>query len=96
MDEGCAVARHIMVEALREGGAMVVNASVVDTVCPNIRSEVDPMITLYLRYTIDPNKLSDFAAYITEEQIPIRRAAARSLDIICPPISLERPARRSV
>ena len=32
------------------------------------------MITLYLRYTIDPNKLSDFAAYATVEQIPIRES----------------------
>ena len=32
------------------------------------------MITLYLRYTIDPNKLADFAAYATAEQIPIRES----------------------
>ena len=29
------------------------------------------MITLYLRYILDPNKLSDFATYAAEEQIPI-------------------------
>jgi hypothetical protein len=32
------------------------------------------MITLYLRYIIDPNKLSDFATYAAEEQIPIRES----------------------
>ena len=32
------------------------------------------MMTLYLRYTIDPNKLADFAAYATMEQIPIRES----------------------
>jgi hypothetical protein len=32
------------------------------------------MITLYLRYTIDPNQLQDFASYATEEQIPIRES----------------------
>jgi hypothetical protein len=32
------------------------------------------MITLYLRYTIDPNKLADFAAYATAEQISIRES----------------------
>ena len=29
------------------------------------------MITLYLRYSINPNKISDFAKYAAEEQIPI-------------------------
>jgi len=32
------------------------------------------MITLYLRYTINPNKLADFAAYAAAEQIPIRES----------------------
>ena len=32
------------------------------------------MITLYLRYILDPNKLPDFATYASEEQIPIRES----------------------
>ena len=32
------------------------------------------MITLYLRYTIDPNKLADVAAYTAAEQLPIRES----------------------
>jgi hypothetical protein len=35
------------------------------------------MITLYLRYTIDPHKLADFAAYASNEQIPIRESGGQ-------------------
>jgi hypothetical protein len=35
------------------------------------------MITLYLRYTINPNKLSDFAKYAAEEQIPIAESGGK-------------------
>ena len=35
------------------------------------------MITLYLRYTIDPNKLADFAKYAADEQIPIAQSGGR-------------------
>jgi hypothetical protein len=35
------------------------------------------MITLYLRYTIDPNKLSDFATYAAKEQIPISESGGK-------------------
>lgn len=38
------------------------------------------MITLYLRYTIDPNKLKDFATYASEEQIPIREAGGQNIN----------------
>ena len=55
------------------------------------------VITLYLRYTIaTQNKLSDFATYAAEEQIPIRESAIKLLGIICPPISPERLAKDSV
>jgi hypothetical protein len=42
------------------------------------------MITLYLRYTIDPNKLSDFATYATKEQIPIRESGGNILGYFLP------------
>lgn len=42
------------------------------------------MITLYLRYTIDPNKLFDFAAYAAAEQIPIRESGGTILSYFAP------------
>ncbi len=42
------------------------------------------MITLYLRYTIDPNKLFDFAAYAAAEQIPIRESGGTILGYFAP------------
>ena len=42
------------------------------------------MITLYLRYTINPNKLSDFAEYATKEQIPIRESAGMIVGYFLP------------
>jgi hypothetical protein len=42
------------------------------------------MITLYLRYTIDPNKLFDFAAYATAEQIPIRESGGKIVGYYLP------------
>ena len=35
------------------------------------------MITLLLRYTIDPNKLSDIMNYAADEQIPIRESGGK-------------------
>ncbi len=43
-----------------------------------------PIITLYLRYTIDPNRLSDFAAYAAAEQIPIRESGGSILGYFAP------------
>ena len=42
------------------------------------------MITLYLRYTIDPNKLSDFAEYAAAEQVPIRESGGSILGYFLP------------
>jgi len=42
------------------------------------------MITLYLRYTIDPNKLADFASYAAAEQIPIRESGGAILGYFLP------------
>ena len=42
------------------------------------------MITLYLRYTIDPNKFSDFATYAAEEQIPIRESGGKIVGYFLP------------
>ena len=42
------------------------------------------MITLCLRYTIDPNKLSDFATYAAEEQIPIQQSGGIILGYFLP------------
>ena len=35
------------------------------------------MITLFLRYTIDPNKLSDIEKYSADEQVPIRECGCK-------------------
>ena len=37
------------------------------------------MITLCIRYTINPNKLSDFKAYVEAELGPIRRSGGETL-----------------
>ncbi len=42
------------------------------------------MITLYLRYTINPNKLSDFAAYAAAEAAPIRECGGDVLGYFLP------------
>jgi hypothetical protein len=42
------------------------------------------MITLYLRYTINPNKLADFAAYAADEQIPIRESGGEIVGYYLP------------
>jgi hypothetical protein len=42
------------------------------------------MITLFLRYTIDPNKLSDIAKYSADEQIPIRESGGKILGYFMP------------
>jgi hypothetical protein len=42
------------------------------------------MITLYLRYTIDPNKLADFAKYAADEQIPIAESGGKILGYFLP------------
>ena len=42
------------------------------------------MITLFLRYTIDPNKLPDIAKYAADEQIPIRECGGRILGYFMP------------
>lgn len=36
------------------------------------------MITLCIRYTIDPNKLADFKVYAEAEQDPIRRSGGKT------------------
>lgn len=42
------------------------------------------MITLYLRYILDPNKLSDFATYAAEEQIPIHESGGKVVGYFLP------------
>src|ERR1700719_2478558 len=42
------------------------------------------MITLYLRYTIDPNKLAGFAKYAADEQIPIAESGGKILGYFLP------------
>jgi hypothetical protein len=42
------------------------------------------LITLFLRYTIDPNKLSDIAKYSVDEQIPIRESGGKILGYFMP------------
>jgi hypothetical protein len=42
------------------------------------------MFTLFLRYTIDPNKLSDIAKYAADEQIPIRESGGNILGYFMP------------
>ncbi len=42
------------------------------------------MITLFLRYTIDPNKLSDIAQYAADEQVPIRQCGGKILGYFMP------------
>jgi hypothetical protein len=42
------------------------------------------MITLFLRYTIDPNKLADIQKYAEDEQIPIRESGGKILGYFMP------------
>ena len=42
------------------------------------------MITLCLRYTIDPNKLAEFADYAAKEQIPIRESGGKVVGYFIP------------
>lgn len=42
------------------------------------------MITLFLRYTIDPNKLADIQKYAADEQIPIRESGGKILGYFMP------------
>jgi hypothetical protein len=42
------------------------------------------MITLFLRYTIDPNKLADIERYAADEQQPIRESGGRILGYFMP------------
>ena len=42
------------------------------------------LITLFLRYTINPNKLSDIAKYAADEQIPICESGGKILGYFMP------------
>jgi hypothetical protein len=42
------------------------------------------LITLFLRYTIDPNKLADIAKYSADEQIPIQECGGKILGYFMP------------
>ncbi len=42
------------------------------------------MITLAIRYTIDPNKLSDFKIYVDAELEPIRRSGGKIVGYFLP------------
>ena len=42
------------------------------------------MITLSIRYTINPNKLRDFKIYVVAEQEPIRRSGGKILGYFFP------------
>lgn len=42
------------------------------------------MITLFLRYTIDPNKLADIERYAADEQIPIQESGGKILGYFMP------------
>lgn len=42
------------------------------------------MLTLCIRYTIDPNKLADFKAYADAEQAPIRRSGGSNSQYFLP------------
>jgi len=54
------------------------------------------MVTLHLRYTIDPNKLSDIKAYAEAELKPIRESGGTSSATFCPPTSPGPPTKPSV
>ena len=42
------------------------------------------MLTLSIRYTLDPNKLADFRAYAEAEQEPIRRSGGKIVGYFMP------------
>ena len=46
--------------------------------------EAFTLITLFLRYTIDPNELSDIAKYAADEQVPIRESGGKILGYFMP------------
>lgn len=52
------------------------------------------MYTLFLRYTIDPNKLSTGAPMPRRSSNPLRRVEAASPDTMLPPSSPAPPAKR--
>jgi hypothetical protein len=52
------------------------------------------MITLCIRYTLDANKLADFAAYARALQQPVERCGSKFVAYICRPRSQGRPIPR--
>ncbi len=42
------------------------------------------MITLFLRYTLDPNKMKDFEIYLNAEMSPIRRSGGNIVGYFLP------------
>jgi len=42
------------------------------------------MITLSIRYTLDPNKIADFRAYVQAELYPIRRSGGNKVEYFLP------------
>jgi hypothetical protein len=42
------------------------------------------MLTLSIRYTLDPNKLPDFQAYVQAELEPIRRSGGKTIGYFFP------------
>ena len=42
------------------------------------------MITLFLRYTLNPNKMSDFKTYVDAEMEPIRRSGGQIVGYFLP------------
>ena len=52
------------------------------------------MITLCIRYTLNPKKLTDFKTYVTAELGPIRRSRGPRLATSCLLISQDRVTKR--
>ena len=50
----------------------------------SIGAQEAAMITLSIRYTINPNKLCDFRSYVEAEQEPIRRSGGQILGYFLP------------
>jgi len=42
------------------------------------------MLTLFIRYSINPNKMAEFRAYVSAEQEPIRRSGGDTLGYFLP------------
>ena len=53
------------------------------------------MYTLFLRYTIDPNRLADWKAYAQAEFAPITESGGKSPGITLPPSFPVQPAKLS-